>query len=695
MRHLVLGAVALFILQACGSGGAARPVDGGSAGAGGAPAGAMGGGGAGVSGGGGTASAGAAGGASTGGAGAGGAGPSAGTSGADAGGGADGDARGDARGSDGAPDAGVEAAPEPVFNATALTVTGTAGTSLCRLSDDGRYLLLALKNGGTTETGPTQVRVSTDGAMYELRVPTPTLAAGQSADVRIDRAPLVGFVEDWRFTVTLDPDGKHGGPHAPVRGECFDLRSRAAAGMGPLASWYDQATGLWNHNDWWTSANQLETVIDHARETGDPTYFAEIDNTFVRNQAGKFDQFGFYDDDGWWAITWIKAYDLSHQQKYLDMAKTIFARMTGGWSTACGGGIYWASAKAGADGLKNKNAIPNSLFLQVAAKLHLRTPGDAGAGSYLDWAQREWAWFKGTGMLGANKLVVDGLDGLTTCKAAGPVFTYNNGVLMGALVDLAASTGDATLLDEASAIAHATMKLMVDANGTLRETPCGGDICTQFKGVFMRNLALLYRARPLPELQTFMRHQSDQLWNSNRNAQNQFGYEWQLPFDKATASRQSSALDALVAAVASANLNLALGATATGGATCSPAEPPSNAIDGSSRGGSKWCAAGAGDQTLSVDLGSPRLVVGFRLRHAGAGGESPGWNTRDFELETSADGQTWTRAVTVTGNTADVTTHPIPAVTARHARLHVTTAQTATDLVAARIYELEVFGIGL
>ncbi len=83
------------------------------------------------------------------------------------------------------------------------------------------------------------------------------------------------------------------------------------------------------------------------------------------------------------------------------------------------------------------------------------------------------------------------------------------------------------------------------------------------------------------------------------------------------------------------------------------------------------------------------------MRHAGAGGENGAWNTRDFEIATSSDGQTWTNAVTVTGNTADVTTHPIQSTTARYARLHVTTAQTAPDTVATRIYELEILGVGL
>src|SRR3954452_15344896 len=36
------------------------------------------------------------------------------------------------------------------------------------------------------------------------------------------------------------------------------LRTRAAAAMVPLQAWYNTPTGLWQTNDWWTSANQLE-----------------------------------------------------------------------------------------------------------------------------------------------------------------------------------------------------------------------------------------------------------------------------------------------------------------------------------------------------------------------------------------------------------------------------------------------------
>jgi predicted alpha-1,6-mannanase (GH76 family) len=339
--------------------------------------------------------------------------------------------------------------------------------------------------------------------------------------------------------------GGAGGGSPPVQLDEL-LLARVVAGMVPLQAWYNVGTGLFEENDWWTSGNQLTTVIDYTRETGDMTYFADIDNTFQKHKASNFDRHGFYDDDGWWALAWIKAYDLTQQQVYLDMAKTVFQRMAGSWDDKCNGGIYWRNQK------DVKNAISNSLFMQTAAQLHLRTPGDSGAGSFLDWAQRTWTWFKGTGMLRSDKLVIDSLNGLTTCEAKGGTFSYNQGVLVGALVDLATSTGDAALLDEAGAIVRATMSSSsLQSSGVMTE-PCGIDTkdCWQFKGVFFRNLLAYYRARPARDVQEYARRQSDSIWNVARNAQNQFGYHWHVAFDGASSRRQGSALDALLTAYA-------------------------------------------------------------------------------------------------------------------------------------------------
>ncbi|MBB5873742.1 putative alpha-1,2-mannosidase [Allocatelliglobosispora scoriae] len=138
-------------------------------------------------------------------------------------------------------------------------------------------------------------------------------------------------------------------------------------------------------------------------------------------------------------------------------------------------------------------------------------------------------------------------------------------------------------------------------------------------------------------------------------------------------------------------VNVALNKPATGSAACGTTEGPEKAVNGSVTGGNadKFCTVAA-SKTLQVDLGSSAALQSFTVRHAGAGGESTDWNTRDFSIQVSADGTTWTNVVTVTGNTASVTNHPISTTPARYVRLTIATPTQTTD-GAARIYEFEAY----
>ena len=90
-----------------------------------------------------------------------------------------------------------------------------------------------------------------------------------------------------------------------------------------------------------------------------------------------------------------------------------------------------------------------------------------------------------------------------------------------------------------------------------------------------------------------------------------------------------------------------------------------------------------------MDLGSTTAIKSFTVRHAEAGGESASYNTRDFDIQVSADGTNWTTAVQARGNTAAVTEHPV-SVSGRYVRLSVLAPEQG-DGGAARIYELEVY----
>jgi glycoprotein endo-alpha-1,2-mannosidase len=137
--------------------------------------------------------------------------------------------------------------------------------------------------------------------------------------------------------------------------------------------------------------------------------------------------------------------------------------------------------------------------------------------------------------------------------------------------------------------------------------------------------------------------------------------------------------------------NLALNKPASADGQCAATEGPAKAVNGSVSGGNsdKWCSQGA-TKFLRVDLGAGTSVGRFVIRHAAAGNEPARFNTRDFDIQTSQDGNTWTTRATVRANTANVTTHPITRVTARFIRLNVLTPTQDTD-TAARIYEFEAY----
>jgi aryl-phospho-beta-D-glucosidase BglC (GH1 family) len=135
--------------------------------------------------------------------------------------------------------------------------------------------------------------------------------------------------------------------------------------------------------------------------------------------------------------------------------------------------------------------------------------------------------------------------------------------------------------------------------------------------------------------------------------------------------------------------NLALNRSATADSACDGAtEAAAKAVDGSV--GTKWCSGGA-SKFLQVDLGGAADLSRFVVRHAGAGNDPVAWNTRDFTIAVSADGTNFTTVVTVTGNTANVTTHTIAMTRGRYVRLDIA-VPTSDGSTAARIFELEAYG---
>jgi hypothetical protein len=125
--------------------------------------------------------------------------------------------------------------------------------------------------------------------------------------------------------------------------------------------------------------------------------------------------------------------------------------------------------------------------------------------------------------------------------------------------------------------------------------------------------------------------------------------------------------------------------------TTSPAKTSVKyAANGSPSDGYMWVSKSTdGTGWVQLDFKEPYQISRYVVRHAEAGGLEPELNSRDFTVEVSLDGETWTTVGTHTDNTDAVTDAAITPVEAQYVRINVTAG--GSDGIV-RIGDIEIYG---
>ena len=367
---------------------------------------------------------------------------------------------------------------------------------------------------------------------------------------------------------------------------------RAAFSFGVLQEqYYSYIHGLYKTTGWWNAANIIATIADVA--IVNPVLSRDIElileNTFMNapkhnptrlgykktinpetflvtaswisleqeratqpqrsllEQADEMWLNDYYDDEAWWALAWLKAYDLTLNTTYLSSAIYIFNDLQQGTTTPCGG-IWWN---------KNHtyvNAITNELYLTVAASLSNRALTASERDKYLSIALEQWKWFLNSGMINDACNINDGLSSDCT-NNGGTIWSYNQGVILAGLSELWIATHDDGYLDIAMKIAKAAFEKLTTDQGILRDrcetNGCGAD-GVQFKGVFLRGLSMIYQVVQEGEgknnIARFVNRNAESIWTDDQDDVGRIGVSWSGPLSEVNAGSHGSGLDALIAA---------------------------------------------------------------------------------------------------------------------------------------------------
>lgn len=169
----------------------------------------------------------------------------------------------------------------------------------------------------------------------------------------------------------------------------------------------------------------------------------------------------YYDDNQWMVITFMEAYELTKDVKYLGRAQETLKFSLSGWDDMLGGGIWWHEKHKG----ESKNTCANA----PAAVACLRVARYRQRPENIEWARKLVRWTNDhlqdkDALFFDNQRVTDNHIGQRK-------FTYNSALMLRANLGLFRATDEPAFLTEAKRIGAACDAFINQKTGSYRDSP--------------------------------------------------------------------------------------------------------------------------------------------------------------------------------------------------------------------------------
>lgn len=244
-------------------------------------------------------------------------------------------------------------------------------------------------------------------------------------------------------------------------------------------------------NYWW-NAHALDVYVDAYVRTNDAKYKSRMTALIegVKDTNGGSYLNDYYDDMEWLGLSSLRAYAATQDAVFLDLSKLLWADIKTGMNANQGGGIAWRKTQ-----LDYKNTPANAPAIMLACRLYALEKN----GEDLQIAKDIYSWLKSTLIDPATGLAWDGINRQQNGEIDKWMFTYNQGVFIGAGLELYKATNEQAYLNDAIKTAdYLCNDVQLLPGGVMKEEGLGD--AGLFKGILVRYLTLLSKDINVPKV---------------------------------------------------------------------------------------------------------------------------------------------------------------------------------------------------